>query len=222
MNVRALKDRAVRLTSAGKLRKALEAWEQLAELEPGEPQNLVRCAEIRRRVGDYATSVQLYLRAAEAFAQAGFLSRAQAALTLAAKIAPTAEDVVAVRARLERRPHVEPRPRTYQPQPRDGRIRALSIEMEVVEIPIPAPAPAPHRAARSIDDAAAAVQQNSASVRRINASSVAVPAPAGGWVVLSSEAAIRVEYVEELPADDEAICGVELLSAGDEDASLPS
>src|SRR5258705_7451098 len=75
-DVRTLRDDAARAAGEGKHKRALELYLELEQAEPGEPNWPKRAAESYRRLGKSRDAIAAYDRAAERYAQGGFLVQA--------------------------------------------------------------------------------------------------------------------------------------------------
>src|SRR5262249_60526535 len=73
---RGLREEAAAATAAGKYKKALAAYLELERLEPRDAQWAKRAAEIYRRLGKDGDAIDAYARAADRYAQNGFLVQA--------------------------------------------------------------------------------------------------------------------------------------------------
>ena len=87
-DVRTLRDEAAEAASAGKHKRALECYLELEQREPSEPNWPKRAAEIYRRLGKQRDAVAAYDRAAERYAQTGFLVQAIAVSKIIQQIDP--------------------------------------------------------------------------------------------------------------------------------------
>jgi len=85
---RALRDEAVAATASGKYKRALAAYLELERLEPRDAQWAKRAAETYRRLGNMKHAIEAYERAAERYAQNGFLVQAIAVCKLVLQIDP--------------------------------------------------------------------------------------------------------------------------------------
>lgn len=85
---RALRDEAVAATAAGKYKRALAAYLELERLEPRDAQWAKRVAETYRRLGNTKHAIEAYERAAERYAQNGFLVQAIAVCKVVLQIDP--------------------------------------------------------------------------------------------------------------------------------------
>jgi CRP-like cAMP-binding protein len=89
---RALRDIAQVALSKGRPRQALDAYRQLAELEPNDGSWPHRSGELLQRLGETPRAVTSLRRAVELYAQAGFLLKAVAVCKLILRIDPKADD----------------------------------------------------------------------------------------------------------------------------------
>ena len=85
---RALRDEAVAATAAGKHKRALAAYLELERLEPRDAQWAKRAAETYRRLGNSKNAIAAYERAAERYAQNGFLVQAIAVCKVVLQMDP--------------------------------------------------------------------------------------------------------------------------------------
>jgi cAMP-dependent protein kinase regulator len=141
---RALRDEAQASLAKGKPRRALEAYQQLAKLEPSDGTWPHRAGELLHRLGDSQGAIVSLRRAVEVYARAGFLLKAVAMCKLILRIDPHADDA---RQRLgelnsDRGMHIVPRapapieaPRAVVPPPppqwiEDSQEIPLEIDIE--------------------------------------------------------------------------------------------
>ncbi len=89
---RALRELAQVALSKGRPRQALDAYRQLAELEPNEGSWPHRSGELLQRLGETPRAVVALRRAVELYARAGFLLKAVAVCKLILRIDPDADD----------------------------------------------------------------------------------------------------------------------------------
>jgi CRP-like cAMP-binding protein len=87
-DVRQLRDEAAKAASDGKHKRALECYAELERLESQDAQWPKRIAETYRKLGKSAEAVTAYERAADRYAQNGFLVQAIAVCKLILQIAP--------------------------------------------------------------------------------------------------------------------------------------
>ena len=80
--LRSLKDRASRFYAEGKLREALELYEQVVAEEPRELACQIKIGDLRRRLGDKAGAVKVYADVARRYADDGLLLKAIAVCKL--------------------------------------------------------------------------------------------------------------------------------------------
>jgi cAMP-dependent protein kinase regulator len=85
---RQLRDEASAATAAGKFKRALVAYLELERLEPRDAQWSKRAAECYRRIGKERDAIEAYTRAADRYAQGGFLVQAIAVCKLILQIDP--------------------------------------------------------------------------------------------------------------------------------------
>src|SRR5512142_2587868 len=88
-DVRQLRLEASEATASGKYKRALAAYLELERLEPRDAQWSKRAAETYRRLGKDKDAIEAYARAAERYAQGGFLVQAIAVCKLVLQIDPT-------------------------------------------------------------------------------------------------------------------------------------
>jgi CRP-like cAMP-binding protein len=93
-DVRKLRDEAHEATAAGKYKRALAAYLELERLEPREAQWSKRAAETLRRLGKDKDAIEAYTRAADRYAQSGFLVQAIAVCKLILQIEPKNDDAL--------------------------------------------------------------------------------------------------------------------------------
>ncbi len=93
-DVRHLRAEASEATSSGKYKRALAAYLELERLEPRDAQWSKRAAETYRRLGKDRDAVEAYARAAERYAQGGFLVQAIAVCKLILQIDPANDDAL--------------------------------------------------------------------------------------------------------------------------------
>jgi CRP-like cAMP-binding protein len=93
-DVRQLRAEASEATSAGKYKRALAAYLELERLEPRDAQWSKRAAETYRRLGKDKDAVEAYARAADRYAQSGFLVQAIAVCKLILQIDPRNDDAL--------------------------------------------------------------------------------------------------------------------------------
>jgi CRP-like cAMP-binding protein len=93
-DVRKLRDEAHEATASGKYKRALAAYLELERLEPREAQWSKRAAETFRRLGKDKDAVHAYTRAADRYAQSGFLVQAIAVCKLILQIEPKNDDAL--------------------------------------------------------------------------------------------------------------------------------
>jgi len=124
---RALRELAQVALSKGRPRQALDAYRQLAELEPNDGNWPHRSGELLQRLGETPRAVVALRRAVELYARAGFLLKAVAVCKLILRIDPKADDA---RKRLQelnsdRGIHVIPRMPMAEP---DSALAAAVVE----------------------------------------------------------------------------------------------
>jgi len=142
---RALRELAQVALSKGRPRQALDAYRQLAELEPSDGSWPHRSGELLQRLGETPRAVVSLRRAVELYARAGFLLKAVAVCKLILRIDPNADDA---RQRLQelnsdRGIHVIPRMPLAEP---DSALAAAVVEATSPRRPAPpaaSPPPAP-------------------------------------------------------------------------------
>src|SRR5262245_58490601 len=93
-DVRELRQEASDATAAGKVKRALAAYLELARLEPRGAQWSKRAAETYRRIGKDRDAVAAYVRAADRYAQGGFLVQAIAVCKLILQIDPKHDEAL--------------------------------------------------------------------------------------------------------------------------------
>jgi CRP-like cAMP-binding protein len=93
-DVRQLRAEASEATSAGKYKRALGAYLELERLEPRDAQWSKRVAETYRRLGKQKDAIEAYARAADRYAQSGFLVQAIAVCKLILQIEPKNDDAL--------------------------------------------------------------------------------------------------------------------------------
>src|SRR5262249_31704921 len=91
---RALREEAAAATAAGKYKKALSAYLDLEHLEPRDAQWPKRAAETLRRLGKDKEAIDAFNRAADRYAQNGFLVQAIAVCKLILQIDPQHADTL--------------------------------------------------------------------------------------------------------------------------------
>lgn len=87
-DARQLRDEASAATAAGKFKRALAAYLELERLEPRDAQWSKRAAECYRRIGKDRDAIEAYTRAADRYAQGGFLVQAIAVCKLILQVEP--------------------------------------------------------------------------------------------------------------------------------------
>jgi CRP-like cAMP-binding protein len=93
-DVRALRADAAEATAAGKYKRALAAYLELERLEPRDAQWAKRAGETYRRLGNPKHAIEAFNRAAERYAQNGFLVQAIAVCKLVLQIDPQHVDTL--------------------------------------------------------------------------------------------------------------------------------
>jgi CRP-like cAMP-binding protein len=93
-DVRQLRAEASEATASGKFKRALAAYLELERLEPRDAQWSKRAAETYRRLGKDKDAIEAYARAAERYAQGGFLVQAIAVCKLILQIDPKNDDAL--------------------------------------------------------------------------------------------------------------------------------
>jgi CRP-like cAMP-binding protein len=93
-DVRTLRAEAAEATSAGKHKKALVAYLELERLEPRDAQWSKRAAESYRRIGKDRDAIEAFARAADRYAQSGFLVQALAVCKLILQIDPKNDEAL--------------------------------------------------------------------------------------------------------------------------------
>ncbi len=219
MDLRALKDEALRLFVKGKYRKAMEAYWKLIQLEPSDPQLRLRHAEASRRAALLGRAVASYRVAAQLLAQEGHLARAQAALKMSIELAPDDPSLAQALRALEgtpRHPVLDPLGnelrRLDQPTAAQQRRRSITLETFQVTLTEVQAAPAAKRAPQlalpdlgwgeDLGEAAgieAVAPEFTPQIRRLDPCTLAFkPSPNARWVVLNSKEAIGVRFLETL------------------------
>src|SRR3954463_3727881 len=93
-DARQLREEATEATASGKYKRALAAYLELERLEPRDAQWSKRAAETYRRLGKEKDAVQAYARAADRYAQNGFLVQAIAVCKLILQVDPKNDDAL--------------------------------------------------------------------------------------------------------------------------------
>jgi CRP-like cAMP-binding protein len=93
-DTRKLRDEANEAAASGKYKRALAAYLELERLEPRDAQWSKRAAETFRRLGKERDAVEAYARAADRYAQGGFLVQALAVCKLILQIDPKNADAL--------------------------------------------------------------------------------------------------------------------------------
>src|SRR5262249_800934 len=91
---RQLRSEASEATASGKYKRALAAYLELEQLEPRDAQWSKRAAETYRRLGKDREAIYAYARAADRYAQGGFLVQAIAVCKLILQIDPKNDDAL--------------------------------------------------------------------------------------------------------------------------------
>jgi cAMP-dependent protein kinase regulator len=91
---RKLRDEAAAATSSGKYKRALAAYLELERLEPRDAQWPKRAAETYRRLNRDRDAIDAFARAADRYAQGGFLVQAIAVCKLILQVDPTNGDAL--------------------------------------------------------------------------------------------------------------------------------
>ncbi len=93
-DARALREEAAEATSAGKYKRALGAYLELERIEPRDAQWAKRAGETYKRLGNTKNAIEAFERAAERYAQNGFLVQAIAVCKLVLQIDPQHGDTL--------------------------------------------------------------------------------------------------------------------------------
>jgi len=93
-DARTLRTEASEASASGKYKRALQAYLELEQLEPRDAQWSKRAAETYRRLGKDRESISAYARAADRYAQGGFLVQAIAVCKLILQIDPRNDDAL--------------------------------------------------------------------------------------------------------------------------------
>ncbi|MDB4957024.1 MAG: putative transcriptional regulator, Crp/Fnr family [Myxococcales bacterium] len=93
-DARQLREEATEATASGKYKRALAAYLELERLEPRDAQWSKRAAETYRRLAKDKDAVQAYARAADRYAQNGFLVQAIAVCKLILQVDPKNDDAL--------------------------------------------------------------------------------------------------------------------------------
>lgn len=93
-DARALRQEAAEATATGKYKRALAAYLELERLEPRDAQWAKRAGETYRRLGNLKHAIEAFNRAAERYAQNGFLVQAIAVCKLVLQIDPQHVDTL--------------------------------------------------------------------------------------------------------------------------------
>jgi CRP-like cAMP-binding protein len=93
-DVRQMRDEAASAFASGKYKRALAAYLELERLEPRDAQWSKRAAETFRRLGKEKDAIAAYARAADRYAQGGFLVQAIAVCKLILQIEPGHDDAL--------------------------------------------------------------------------------------------------------------------------------
>ncbi len=93
-DVRQLRAEAAEASAAGKHKRALSAYLELEQLEPRDAQWSKRAAETYRRLGKDKDSIGAFSRAADRYAQGGFLVQAMAVCKLILQIDPRNDEAL--------------------------------------------------------------------------------------------------------------------------------
>jgi cAMP-dependent protein kinase regulator len=141
-DARTLRDEAQLALSKGRPRRALEAYRQLAELEPQDGTWPHRSGELLQRLGETAPAVIALRRAVELYARAGFLLKAVAVCKLILRIDPQADDARQRLQELNSDRGIQVIPRMPMAEP-DSALAAAVVEATSPRHPAPAPSPRP-------------------------------------------------------------------------------
>ncbi|RMH42921.1 MAG: hypothetical protein D6689_06665 [Deltaproteobacteria bacterium] len=123
--VRTLRDRAQQAVDRGKYAKALEAYRELEEIDPGEGDWPRRAAECHRRLGDRDGAVAALLRGADRYARAGFIVKAVALCKRVLALAPDHPDALHALAEYSAARGIPYAPRQAAAEPPAERPRTL-------------------------------------------------------------------------------------------------
>src|SRR3569623_2122390 len=93
-DARQLRSEASEAAAAGKYKRALSAYLELEKLEPRDAQWSKRAAETYRRLAKEREAISAYARAADRYAQGGFLVQAIAVCKLILQIDPKNDDAL--------------------------------------------------------------------------------------------------------------------------------
>lgn len=139
---RALREEAQVALSKGRPRRALDAYRQLAELEPTDGSWPHRRGELLQRLGDTSAAVVALRRAVELYARAGFLLKAVAVCKLILRIDPDADDARQRLQELNSDRGIQVIPRMPVAEP-DSALAAAVVEATSPRHARPAPPPPP-------------------------------------------------------------------------------
>ncbi|HEY1558207.1 MAG TPA: cyclic nucleotide-binding domain-containing protein, partial [Kofleriaceae bacterium] len=93
-DIRKLRDEAHEATASGKYKRALVAYLELERFEPRDAQWSKRAAETYRRLGKDKDAIEAYARAADRYAQNGFLVQAIAVCKLIVQMDPKNDEAL--------------------------------------------------------------------------------------------------------------------------------
>ena len=150
---RKLKDEAAEAATTARYRRAAELYEQIARLEPGDPQWSHRAGESWKRVGDRPAAITRLTTAAEGYARSGFLLKAISVAKMVLELDPGRTEIQAMLASLYARHDATPsKPPAQAPRaPSSGGPSAPSLRAgggrAPIEISLPS-TPPPELAAR--------------------------------------------------------------------------
>jgi len=137
VNASKLRDKAAKLVEKGKYDKAVVIYHQLEDAEPQNADWSRRAADCYRRLDDGDEALQALTRAADKYAQAGFLVKAVAVCKMILAIDPGHTEALDKMAELQRERGI-PAPKKRQKKP-----RAAAPTAPAAAKPAPAPRPAP-------------------------------------------------------------------------------
>jgi CRP-like cAMP-binding protein len=149
-DARALRQEAAEATATGKYKRALAAYLELERLEPRDAQWAKRAGETYRRLGNPKLAIEAFNRAAERYAQNGFLVQAIAVCKLVLQIDPqhvdTLRRLAAMNEQIGQGPTraggmAENNPALHD-DPNVATIRRASSTMPAVQVRTTAPMPA--------------------------------------------------------------------------------
>lgn len=179
-DVRALKDKAAKLTTAGKYPAALEAWRQVVDAAPEDLAPRQKVAEVLQKLGRLGDAIEAYEDVARGYAQKGLFFKASAVCRVLLGLDPRHQRTQELIASLYSRGKGAPAAPKPAPAPAEPAPLEIDIEVVVPSAPLPGSLPAIPLFSSLSKDELVTVLSSAMEVRAFTAGEVVVAEGAAG------------------------------------------